>query len=94
MVSFTRKKWRKLAASLAKHSLAIDAFGRLAGRTVEANTLYGPATDFDRYKDEVDVSIVDCHRSGKMLAIVDLQQLVGLLETELLWNERNAQKEN
>lgn len=79
----TERARRTIATMAQKHGFRLED-SRVADRKVSLHTLYTGGGHLVRLVDEVDIAFVQCGAHGKWLAILPLEALMEILESEAL----------
>jgi hypothetical protein len=86
VVPYSKLRLKKLAAALRAHDLVLQD-GKVGDRTLTAKTRYQSGAELLGWHD-ADISVIALHSAGHTLAIVNLDLLLSLLETEAAYNSR------
>lgn len=91
MANPTERAARAIGALAVKHGLSLDD-SRLGDRKVRIHTLYAGGTHLLRLTDSVEISFAQCGAGGNWLAILPVQTLMELLETESVFDRLEKER--
>ena len=81
----TQRAQRTIAALAERYSLALKG-SKIAEREVRIHTLYGGGSRLETLLDSVDLAFAQCGAKGDWIALLPVERLMQLLETEALAN--------
>ena len=81
----SKRAVRTIGALAMKHGLSFEA-SKVGDRQVRIHTLYAGGAHLLRLNDSVDISFVQCGADGNWLAILPVENLMQLLETESVFD--------
>jgi hypothetical protein len=85
----TQRAQRAISGIAKRYGLALKN-SKLADRHIRIHTLYGGGSRLEALLEDVEIAFAQCGAKGEFIALLPAEKLIQLLETEAVYDERNA----